>query len=73
MTGTAHVEGHTMALVVSHQPVTVEAQVQSHARLCAICGGQIGTQINFPPSSSVFSSSVHKCSIVIPSSMSDII
>ena len=36
--------GCAMAWAVHSQPLTAEAQVESHASLCAICGAQSGTR-----------------------------
>jgi hypothetical protein len=43
-----------MAQVVSHWPLTTENQVKAQVSPCEICGGQSGSGIDFPPSSSVF-------------------
>jgi hypothetical protein len=54
------------AQVVSHCPVTAEAQVQSQVSLCGIYGGQSGTERGFPPIPSIISGSVIRpCSILI--------
>jgi hypothetical protein len=46
--------GRAMAQPVSRQLTTVEAQVQSKASPCGICGGQSGTGTGFSPSTLVF-------------------
>jgi hypothetical protein len=40
-------ECHTIVEVVSHQLLTVVAQVQSQLRSCGICGGQGGAGAGF--------------------------
>jgi hypothetical protein len=45
-----------MAHAVSHRPLNAEARVRARVSPCEICGGQSGTGINFP-----LSSSVHPC------------
>jgi len=70
--------GHAMALAFSHWPFTLEAQVQSLACQCGICGRQngIGTGFSeycyFPlsvpfhsiPYSCLYSLPYHQCSII---------
>jgi hypothetical protein len=41
-------------MVVSRQPLNVEARVRARVNPCGICGGQIGTGAGFSSSSSVF-------------------
>jgi hypothetical protein len=48
-----------MAQVVSHQILTVEAQVHARVSPCGICGGQSGTGTGFSLSSSIFPSIYH--------------
>jgi len=50
-----------MAPVICHQPIIVEAQIQSKASPCGICDGQSGTGTGFLPSTlAVPSVSFHK-------------
>jgi hypothetical protein len=51
--------GRAMAQVVSHQPLTMEAQVHARVNSCGIFGGQSGTGTGFSLSSSVFPSVYH--------------
>jgi hypothetical protein len=46
--------GRAMALAVSRQPLTAEAQFHALVSPRGICGGQSGTGTVFSPSSSVF-------------------
>jgi hypothetical protein len=48
-----------MAQAVSRRPVTAEARFRSRVSPCEICGGQSGTGIGFPPSTSVFPCKFH--------------
>jgi len=48
-----------MAQVVTCQPVTAEAHVQSQASICRICGGKSGTGTGFSPSTSDFAYHYH--------------
>jgi hypothetical protein len=43
-------DGCAMAQVVSRQPLTAEARVQSRVSPCEICGGQSGTGTGYSPS-----------------------
>jgi hypothetical protein len=53
----------TMAQIVSRQPFTVEARVQSQTSPCEICGEESGTGASFSSSISVLSARFHRCSI----------
>lgn len=48
-----------IAYAVTHQAVTMEAQVQSQVRPCGIFGGQGGTGTDFSASTSVFPRHCH--------------
>jgi hypothetical protein len=50
---------HAMPQVVTCQPVTAEAHVQSQASICRICGGKSGNGTGFSPSTSVFAYRYH--------------
>jgi hypothetical protein len=41
--------GHTMAQVVSSQPLVTDTQVQTHASPCGTAGGQSGTRVQLSP------------------------
>jgi hypothetical protein len=52
-------KGHTMALMVSHQALIAEVQLQSCTSTREICGGQSGTGVGFSPSTSVIPCQYH--------------
>ena len=68
--------GHTVALTVSHRPLNSEAQVQTQASPCGICGEQSGTGTSFFFEYFSFPLSVlfhqYQCYIIIHSSVSGI-
>jgi hypothetical protein len=48
-----------MAQVVSHWPLTTEAQIHTWVSSCGICGGRSDKGMGFSPSSSVFPCQYH--------------